>query len=190
MRLADAIEQTLAEAYPGVSPFRNCFNRAALTHRVLTQISADKWQVQVGSFHAWFADEAPDDQVNAVGWEFEMGMAEGRGLEECHAWVARAWGSMARATEVEIVDSTSRHLPAYARELGWCWRRPVLSVAWTTAAALLQQRYSYRAHPAAAQHFLGRILSGIEDLDLLAEIAMHRIEGRKVFVMPLPSEES
>lgn len=176
-RVADAVEATLADAYPDAPLFRCCWDRAAVTHRVLSAITSDTWHLQAGSFQVRFADDVPEDLPNNVGWDFEMGFAEGKGFGECHAWVARA---IAGGTDVEIVDSSSRHLPAFAATLGHVWTNPVLPVVWDSASRLWAKHYVFRAHPAAVAHFHTNILPQLENLDKLAYVALQRTLGRRV----------
>jgi hypothetical protein len=174
--VADAVEAVLATVQVEKPAYIKCPTRAAVTHGVLTALTPFAWQICAGNFHAQFADNIPEP--DCVAWNFERGLAEGRGHSEFHAWVVGPRG--------QIVDGTSRHLPAYADSMGFRWTRPVLPVAWGDAATLRREsHFVYRPNAFVTDMFHRDLLPMVEDAGLdnliatatgLAVVALSRLD--------------
>jgi len=177
VRIADVIEQTLADAYPERVPFTLCLQRASITHHLLNHLTdSNQWAMQAGGLMAPVAEG--DDYC--IGWDFAAGTAAGHGVGEIHIWAIN------RATQV-IVDSTSRHFPEMARKMGRQWRRELLPTAWGAPHFLSEGGYHYVPSRAATGQLATLSATTHAVTQKLAAVAALRLKGASVRIAPVVS---
>ena len=144
--ICGAVRRVVFEQLPDALAGKLCIYVNGTAYGVLSTLDSQRrlaWRLRAGT--ASVETGAVDDEGPlAVGYDFDMALAEGRATEEFHVWAVGNVGP-----EMHAVDFTTPDFKLVADRLGVPWARDAPPYIWGNAEAVASQGAQYGSHPVA-----------------------------------------